>query len=261
MRKQAAAQTPAAGRLGQLRKQAGGFRDRSGFGFLSGSLTASEAAYEEDLRKQFDAAKEQGDYVRHVINALVRIKEGALRLREGLITEEEARQIMEHQPIDVKKFMERLRGEYHKYAVRRNARGNRVFSDRQIERILWMRLIPISWIDELIKDGLNKSNAASSVLKWANPLEEWTTRKLIRDELIKDGLNKTNATFSVLKWAKPLEEWTGRKLIRDELIKDGLNKTNATFSVLKWAKPLEEWTGRKLIRDELIKDGLNKTNA
>ncbi len=219
-------------------KREGKLHDRTGFGFVSGRSTKRESEYKDLLYAHLRNKGFTSEEMEALTNALARIKKGALNLREIFFTEQDVDNILGCHIFNVEDFIKLIKREKERYE-RKRYRGRRLFTSEQIYKLLFKKLIPLSWIEELMADDLSKRYVIYLVLAWSNPKKIWKkTMKPIRDELIQSGLSKVEATRIVLGWSNPKKTWEKTmKPIRDELIQGGLSKTDATCFILTWSNP------------------------
>jgi len=231
-----------------------GQRNRSGFGMVGGSLTEDERRYKELLTERISKEWLTLERKKALINALVRLKSGSLKIRRGEFFEEaDIDHILLYEPFNLSSFLDILKDQLDQYESALDKKGKPLFSSKQISDLLFKKLIPFSWVKKLLEDDLSKAFIVRILSSWAVPLKTWQTLKPIRDELIESGLSPTDATQVALKWSNPKETWDTLKPIRDELVEDGLPKTFATKAVLRWSEPKETWDTLKPIRDRMAR--------
>jgi len=213
-------------------------RDRSGYGFFSGRLSKQEVAYQADLEVMFGQAGFDGseEQKRDLVNALLRIKEGALTQRRELIPADEARLIFDQQQLELKGLFGRIKAEEDKYKSVRDEKGRLVFTARDIEELLYKKLIPFSWVKTLRDEGLNKSIIIRILTRYSDPMGAWQKElKAIFFQLTASGLTPTDAGRTLTRWSDPQGTWKVLKPIIDDLGETSQIKR----LVLNWANPKE----------------------
>lgn len=103
--------------------------------------------------------------------------------------------------VDLKQFIVKFNEDKEKYKNYKDENGK--FSERQILNILFNKLFSFVRMQELLADGLSKSDAIQIVIRHGNPKAWWEKAKGIRDELVGDGLSRSDATRLVIKHANP----------------------------------------------------------
>lgn len=241
-------------------------RDRRGYGLSGSFLTSAEENYEQRLLKAFAAGKFglNQDEIGALVRFLVRGKEGSFELRnEPFFPAADRSDILNYRDFDLSKFVNRVLSERDKYLSEKDSKGKALYSEKQIHKLVFQKLIPLSWIKRLMADGLSRTDAMYIASNWANPAESWSTMKPVRDELVAAGLPRTSAAKIVMGWSEPKETWElVLKPILEELMAAGLSKTYAVRVLTRWEKPGELWEKTlRPIRDQLMRDGLSRGYA
>ncbi|MEW6171229.1 MAG: hypothetical protein AB1472_06720, partial [Candidatus Omnitrophota bacterium] len=185
----------------------GKVRDRNGYGFAGGVLTKVESAYQDYLFSHLTGFGLTNNEINAIANAIVRIKEDAMYTRKEFFTADDIRYILNYRVFDITRFIARLRTEQEKYKQAKDNKGKNLFKDQEIHQLLFRKIIPFSWIDGLMQDGLSKTEATRIVTHWSNPKQTWEkTLKPIRDKLMQDDLSKAEATYVVVYYSNPKEK-------------------------------------------------------
>ncbi len=235
-----------------------------GYGFKRGPLKANLKPYAQQLRVTFDRLSfgflTAGE-LDALVNAVMKIRADSMAARPEFfgalphrLTDQTARET----------FMSRILQQRTLYQERTNTDGSRMFSETDIHGMLFQKLIPISWLDQLMTDGLNRSQAMTIVTGWSDPLGVWTTEfKPLVEEFVSQGLSRTEAVSIILQWKNPKARWEKYlKPVRDELVRDGLSPTTATRVVIRWTNPDQKWSQElKPIRGQLIDRGMSLGDA
>lgn len=237
---------------------------REGLGFVTGPLKPEYRRYLASLQDDFgrlSAGQFTSEEVERLANSIVKIRADSVDMRDELFDGVELPMLNVNERLT---FILRMTREKAKYKARTNEQGQRIFSDRDIFLALYKKVVPLSWIDELMDSGLNKSQALYLVTGWNNPQDIWkNVFRPIVDELMADGLTWTESTQIVMQWKNPQNMWTEvLKPIRDQLMADGLNKSAATRLIIRWRDPNQVWHEQlKPVREELLGDGLTPVEA
>ena len=215
-----------------------GMRDHSGVGFSSGKLTSQENRYFYFLQEQFKLSNLTVDEKRDLINALVRIGEGALRLRPEIFnTEAFIQNILQRKAFEMAPLLQRITAEKRRYQNKVDKNGRRLFRDSTIHALLFRRLIPFSWTEILRKEGLGTSESVHLLTRRSNPIKIWRQNlRPIKNRLVRDGVSNTDAIRLVTHWFDPKGMWNFFKPIRKGLIENqNLTEAQATRMVFTWA--------------------------
>jgi len=243
-------------------------RNREGFGFNGGSLSAQEQVFEQKLVKlliPLNGGRFTNDEMNNLIQRLVRIKRGALGLRKQFFSEEDINCIINFNAdnFDGSSFLNKIYQEKSKYLVKKD--GQKLFfSKEQVNRLLFQKLIPLELVEYFLTLGLTKSQALNMVIIHANPKVLWENEmKPNRDKLIAKGLLPYQAMEIVLKWKNPIDKWDKElKPVIEDLERSGVKNSYAYRIATGWENPLDTWRHvLRLVKEELVISGVPEQKA
>ena len=180
--------------------------------------------------------------------------------RQELFASGDISKIVIYQDFDVPTFIDNVEKEKGRYKAVRGKNGKLLFTDSDVADLLYQRLIPYSLINELMENGLNKTQAKMLVMSRSDPKKSWDQIKAVRKTLqaTSPGLKDHQATELALRWSNApgvlaqrivpaAQELQGQSISRTQAARLAATRKNDRALTEVWA---EEF---KPAYDELVK--------